>query len=163
MQLVSLIYTGSPRQGQLLHLREVRLCSNASGRRLWPESNATDFEEKSKNSGASGSTSFALHDYYDLRTDDIAFGSKECAGKSIDSAMAETMNSKRKWHIRSRIVSPQERHLSTNVLKKINETCAAMLLPKLLVETAAMLYRNFESNYEAKGRSIACMAAAATI
>lgn len=121
------------------------------------ESNATDFEEKSKNTRASGSTSFALHDY-GLRTE-IAYGSKDYAGKAIDYQMAETMNSIRKWHIRSRIVSPQERRLS-NVLTKINETCAAMLLPKLLVETSAVLYRNFESNCEAKGKSIACMAAA---
>jgi transcription initiation factor TFIIB len=56
-------------------------------------------------------------------------------------------------------VSPQERRLS-NVLTKINETCAAMSLPKLLLETAAMLYRNYESRQEAKGKSIACMAAA---
>ncbi len=121
------------------------------------ESNATDFEEKSKNTRASGSTSFALHDY-GLRTE-IAYGSKDYAGKPIDYQMAETMNSIRKWHIRSRIVSPQERRLS-NVLTKINETCAAMSLPKLLVETSAVLYRNFESNCEAKGKSIACMAAA---
>jgi transcription initiation factor TFIIB len=83
------------------------------------ESNATDFEEKSKNTRASGSTSFALHDY-GLRTE-IAYGSKDYAGKSIDYQMVETMNSIRKWHIRSRIVSPQERRLS-NVLTKINET-----------------------------------------
>ena len=121
------------------------------------ESNSTDFEEKSKNTRASGSTSFALHDY-GLRTE-IAYGSKDYAGKSIDSQMVETMNSIRKWHVRSRIVSPQERRLS-NVLTKINETCAAMSLPKLLVETSAVLYRNFESNCEAKGKSIACMAAA---
>ncbi len=121
------------------------------------ESNATDFEEKSKNTRASGSTSFALHDY-GLRTE-IASGSKDYAGKSIDYQMAETMNNIRKWHVRSRIISPKERRLS-NVLTKINETCAAMSLPKLLVETAAVLYRNFESNYEAKGKSIACMAAA---
>ncbi|HEX2615880.1 MAG TPA: TFIIB-type zinc ribbon-containing protein [Nitrososphaera sp.] len=121
------------------------------------ESNSTDFEEKSKNTRASGSTSLALHDF-GLRTE-IASGSKDYAGKSIDYQMAETMNSIRKWHIRSRIVSPQERRLS-NVLTKINETCAAMSLPKLLIETSAMLYRNFESNYEAKGKSIACMAAA---
>ncbi|HVX03009.1 MAG TPA: TFIIB-type zinc ribbon-containing protein, partial [Nitrososphaera sp.] len=38
------------------------------------ESNATDFEEKTKNTRASGSTSFALHDY-GLRTE-IASGSK---------------------------------------------------------------------------------------
>jgi len=121
------------------------------------ESNATDFEEKSKNTRASGSTSFALHDY-GLRTE-IAYGSKDYAGKSIDYQMAETMNSIRKWHIRSRIVSPQERRLS-NVLTKINETCAALSLPKLLIETSAVLYRNFESRCEAKGKSIACMAAA---
>ena len=121
------------------------------------ESNATDFEEKSKNTRASGSTSFALHDY-GLRTE-IAYGSKDYSGKSIDHQMAETMNSIRKWHIRSRIISPQERRLS-NVLTKINETCAAMSLPKLLVETSAVLYRNFESSCEAKGKSIACMAAA---
>jgi transcription initiation factor TFIIB len=121
------------------------------------ESNATDFEEKSKNTRASGSTSFALHDY-GLRTE-IAFGTKDYAGKPIDYHMAETMNNVRKWHTRTRIFSPQQRRLS-NVLTKINETCAAMSLPKLLVETAAMLYRNFESNHEAKGKSIACMAAA---
>lgn len=121
------------------------------------ESNSTDFEEKSKNTRASGSTSFALHDY-GLRTE-IAFGSKDYAGKSIDYQMVEQMNSIRKWHIRSRIISPKERRLS-NVLTKINETCASMSLPKLIVETAAMLYRNFENKYEAKGKSIACMAAA---
>jgi transcription initiation factor TFIIB len=124
---------------------------------LGRESNATDFEEKSKNMRASGSTSFALHDY-GLRTE-IAYGSKDYAGKSIDHQVAETMNSIRKWHIRSRIVSPQERRLS-NVLTKINETCAALSLPKLLVETSAILYRNFETTCEAKGKSIACMAAA---
>ncbi len=124
---------------------------------LGRESNATDFEEKSKNARASGSTSLALHDF-GLRTE-IAYGSKDYAGKSIDYQMAETMNSIRKWHIRSRIVSPQERRLS-NVLTKINEACAVMSLPKLLVETSAMLYRNFEGNCEAKGKSIVCMAAA---
>src|SRR3954452_7939323 len=36
-----------------------------------------------------------------------------------------------------------------------------MALPKILVETAAMLYRNFENKNEAKGKSIACMGAAA--
>lgn len=121
------------------------------------ESNSTDYEEKAKNTRASGSTSFALHDY-GLRTE-IAYGTKDYAGKPIDYQMAETMNNVRKWHTRTRIFSPQQRRLS-NVLTKINETCSAMLLPKLIVETAAMLYRNFESNFEAKGKSISCMAAA---
>jgi transcription initiation factor TFIIB len=122
------------------------------------ECNGADFEKKIKNVRASGSTSFALHDY-GLRTE-IASGSKDYAGRAIDYQMAETMYNIRKWHLRSRIISAQDRRLS-NVLSKINEACAIMCLPKLLVETAAMLYRNFESNYKAKGKSIACMAAAA--
>ena len=73
--------------------------------------------------------------------------------------MAEQINNMRKWHSRIRVASPKERRLS-NVLSKINETCSALSLPKTLVETAAMLYRNFENKSEAKGKSIACMAAA---
>src|ERR1041384_334510 len=122
-----------------------------------PESHSTDFEEKTKNTRASGSTSFSLHDY-GLRTE-ICFGSKDYSGKSIDYEMAEQINNMRKWHSRIRVASPKERRLS-NVLSKINETCSALSLPKTLVETAAMLYRNFENKSEAKGKSIACMAAA---
>ena len=114
-------------------------------------------KKSQRNVRASGFTSFSLHDY-GLRTE-IGFGSKDYSGKSIEYEMAEQMNNMRKWHSRIRVASPKERRLS-NVLSKINETCSAMLLPKILVETAAMLYRNFENKNEAKGKSIACMAAA---
>ena len=122
-----------------------------------PESHSTDFKEKSRVTRASGSTSYSLHDY-GLRTE-IGFSSKDYSGKSIDYHMAEQMNNMRKWHSRIRVVSPKQRRLS-NVLSKINETCSSMLLPKTLVETAAMIYRNFENKSEAKGKSIRCMAAA---
>jgi transcription initiation factor TFIIB len=122
-----------------------------------PESHSTDFEEKTKNTRASGSTSLSLHDY-GLRTE-IALGSKDYSGKSIDYGMIEQMNNMRKWHSRIRVASPKERRLS-NVLSRINEICSAMSLPKTLVETAAMLYRNFENKSEAKGKSVICMAAA---
>ena len=92
-----------------------------------PESHSTDFEEKTKNTRASGSTSFSLHDY-GLRTE-IGFGSKDYSGKSIDYDMVEQINNMRKWHSRIRVASPKERRLS-NVLSKINETCSAMSLPK---------------------------------
>src|SRR6266496_5902851 len=122
-----------------------------------PENNSSDFEERSKNTRASGYTSLSLHDY-GLRTE-IGFGSKDYSGKSIDCQMAEQLNNMRKWHSRIRVASPKQRRLS-NVLSKINETCSSMLLPKTLVETAAMIYRNFENKSEAKGKSIRCMAAA---
>src|SRR6476660_4911173 len=122
-----------------------------------PESHSTDFKEKSRVTRASGSTSYSLHDY-GLRTE-IGFSSKDYSGKSIDYHMAEQMNNMRKWHSRIRVASPKQRRLS-NVLSKINETCSSMLLPKTLVETAAMIYRNFENKSEANGKSIRCMAAA---
>ncbi|MDQ3903841.1 MAG: transcription factor IIB [Thermoproteota archaeon] len=122
-----------------------------------PESHSTDFEEKTRNTRASGFTSLSLHDY-GLRTE-IALGSKDYSGKSIDYEMMEKMNNMRKWHSRIRVASPKERRLS-NVLSKINEISSAMSLPKTLVETAAMLYRNFENKSEAKGKSVICMAAA---
>jgi transcription initiation factor TFIIB len=122
-----------------------------------PESHSTDFEEKTKHTRASGFTSLSLHDY-GLRTE-IALGSKDYSGKLIDYEMIEQMNNMRKWHSRIRVASPKERRLS-NVLSRINEISSAMSLPKTLVETAAMLYRNFENKSEAKGKSVICMAAA---
>ena len=122
-----------------------------------PESHATDLDEKMKTIRASGSTSYSLHDY-GLRTE-IGFTSKDYSGRSIDHQMAEQMNNMRRWHSRIRVASTKERRLS-NVLSKINEICSVMSLPKTLVETAAMLYRNYENKSEAKGKSIACIAAA---
>jgi transcription initiation factor TFIIB len=122
-----------------------------------PESHATEFDEKMKAMRASGFTSYSLHDY-GLRTE-IGFTAKDYSGKPIDYQMAEQINNMRRWHSRIRVSSTKERRLS-NVLSKINETCSAMSLPKTLVETAAMLYRNYENKSEAKGKSIACIAAA---
>lgn len=122
-----------------------------------PESHSFDSEEKSKNARASGYTSVSLHDY-GLRTE-IGLGSRDYNGKSIDHQIAEQMNSMRKWHSRIRVASPKERRLS-NVLSKINEICSVMSLSKAVMETAAILYRNYETMSEAKGKSITCIAAA---
>jgi transcription initiation factor TFIIB len=73
--------------------------------------------------------------------------------------MAEHLTSLRKWHSRIRVSSSKDRRLS-NVLSKITETCANLSLPKILIETAAMIYRNYEKNNEAKGKSVSCIAAA---
>lgn len=122
-----------------------------------PESHSFDSEEKSKNVRASGYTSISLHDF-GLRTE-IGIGTRDYSGKSINHQMAEQMNSMRRWHSRIRVASPKERRL-LNVLSKINEICSAMSLSKTVMETAAMLYRNFETMSEAKGKSITCIAAA---
>lgn len=122
-----------------------------------PEFFASDTEEKNKKLRASGHTSYSLHDY-GLRTE-IGFGTKDYSGKSISHNLTEQINTMRKWHSRIRVGSSKERRLS-NILTKINETCSMLMLPKSIIETAAILYRNFESKKEAKGKSISCMAAA---
>ncbi len=122
-----------------------------------PESLTKDLEEKNRISRASGALSFSQHDY-GLRTE-IGSGLKDYGGKAINSQMAEHLTSLRKWHSRIRVSSSKDRRLS-NVLSKITETCANLSLPKILIETAAMIYRNYEKNNEAKGKSVSCIAAA---
>ena len=121
------------------------------------ESISSDFEDRMKNARTGSPMSYSLHDL-GLRTE-IAYSFKDFSGKPLDSAVAEQMQGVRKWHSRIRVSSPKERRLS-NVLAKINETCASLNLPKLLVETASMIYRNYENQNTAKGKSVACMAAA---
>ncbi|HSF49544.1 MAG TPA: TFIIB-type zinc ribbon-containing protein [Nitrososphaeraceae archaeon] len=122
-----------------------------------PESIAKDFEEKNRNTRASGAMSFSQHDY-GLRTE-IGNASKDYGGKLINYTVAEQMTNIRKWHSRIRVSSSKERRLS-NVLSKISETCSNLSLPKILIETAAMIYRTYEKNNEAKGKSVSCIAAA---
>ena len=121
------------------------------------ESISSDFEGRMKNARTGSPMSYSLHDL-GLRTE-IAYSFKDFSGKPLDSTVAEQMQGVRKWHSRIRVSSPKERRLS-NVLAKINETCASLNLPKLLVETASMIYRNYENQNTAKGKSVACMAAA---
>lgn len=122
-----------------------------------PETNSSDLDERIKKTRASGCTSLSLHDY-GIRTE-IGLGSKDYSGRSIDCQMVEQLNNMRRWHSRIRVATPKQRRLS-NVLSKINEVCSALCFPKILVETSAMIFRNFENRSGAKGKSINSMAAA---
>ena len=122
-----------------------------------PESNSTDFEERNRNTRASGSTSLSLHDF-GLRTE-IGNSSRDYSGRALDYQNVELINRSRKWHSRLRVNSSKERRLS-NVLSKINEVCSVLSLRKTITETASMIYRNFENSNKAKGKSITCIASA---
>jgi transcription initiation factor TFIIB len=122
-----------------------------------PENNSTDFEERNRNTRASGSTSLSLHDF-GLRTE-IGNSSRDYSGRALDYQNIELINRSRKWHSRLRVNSSKERRLS-NVLSKINEVCSVLCLRKTITETASMIYRNFESSNKAKGKSITCIASA---
>lgn len=122
-----------------------------------PESRAANPEEKMKSARATGQTTYSQHDL-GIRTE-IAVGSRDFSGKTISSDMALQMYNLRKWQTRIRVASPRERRLA-NILAKIGETCQSLALPRNVVETASMIYRNFEGQAEAKGKSVACMSAA---
>lgn len=122
-----------------------------------PESRATNLEEKMKLARATGQTTYSQHDL-GIRTE-IAIGTKDFSGKTINIEVANQMYNLRKWQTRIRVASPRERRLA-NILSKIGETCQALSLSRNVLETASMVYRNFEGQYEAKGKSVACMSAA---
>ena len=122
-----------------------------------PESRATNLEDKMKSARATGQTTYSQHDL-GIRTE-IALGTKDFSGKTISSDIANQMYNLRKWQTRIRVASPRERRLA-NILSKIGETCQSLSLPKNVTESASMIYRNFEGQAEAKGKSVACMSAA---
>jgi len=122
-----------------------------------PESRATNLEEKMKLARATGQTTYSQHDL-GIRTE-IALGTKDFSGKTINSEVANQMYNLRKWQTRIRVSSPRERRLA-NILSKIGETCQSLSLSRNVIESASMIYRNFEGQFEAKGKSVACMSAA---
>jgi len=124
---------------------------------LLPESIAREPEERLKSSRSGGHTSYAYHDL-GISTE-ISYVNKDFTGKSISSSMIDQIASIRRWHTRLRVSSGRDRRLR-NILIKINEICSILSLPSIVCETASILYRNFENKSKAKGRSIACMAAA---
>ncbi|TLX75430.1 MAG: transcription factor IIB [Thaumarchaeota archaeon] len=122
-----------------------------------PESRATNLEDKMKLARATGQTTYSQHDL-GIRTE-IAIGTKDFSGKTINSEVANQMYNLRKWQTRIRVSSPRERRLA-NILSKIGETCQTLSLSRNVIESASMIYRNFEGQFDAKGKSVACMSAA---
>jgi len=122
-----------------------------------PESRATNLEDKMKLARATGQTTYSQHDL-GIRTE-IAIGTKDFSGKTINVEVANQMYNLRKWQTRIRVSSPRERRLA-NILSKIGETCQSLSLSRNVIESASMIYRNFEGRFEAKGKSVACMSAA---
>lgn len=122
-----------------------------------PESRATNLEDKMKLARATGQTTYSQHDL-GIRTE-IALGTKDYSGKTINSEVANQMYNLRKWQTRIRVSSPRERRLA-NILSKIGETCQSLSLSRNVIESASMIYRNFEGQFEAKGKSVSCMSAA---
>jgi len=122
-----------------------------------PESKSSDLEERMKLARATGQTTYSQHDLG--ITTEISISNKDFSGKSINSQVANQMHNLRKWQQRVRISSPRERRLA-NVLAKIGETCKTLTLPKNVIETSSMIYRNLDGKVDVKGKSVASISAA---
>jgi transcription initiation factor TFIIB len=122
-----------------------------------PETTSSNLEDKMKLARATGQTTYSQHDLG--ITTDISISTKDFSGKSINSQVANQMNNLRKWQQRVRVSSPRERRLS-NVLSKIGDTCKSLGLPKNVLETSSMIYRNLDGKIDVKGKSVASITAA---
>ena len=122
-----------------------------------PESKSSSLEDKMKLARATGQTTYSQHDL-GIATE-ISITSKDFSGKSINSEVANQMHNLRKWQQRVRVSSPRERRLA-NVLTKIGETCQNSSLPKNVLETASMIYRNLDGKVDVKGKSVASISVA---
>lgn len=122
-----------------------------------PESKSSSLEDKMKLARATGQTTYSQHDL-GIATE-ISITTKDFSGKSINSEVANQMHNLRKWQQRVRVSSPRERRLA-NVLTKIGETCQSSSLPKNVLETASMIYRNLDGKVDVKGKSVASISVA---
>ena len=122
-----------------------------------PESKGSSLEEKMKLARATGQTTYSQHDLG--ITTEIAIGTKDFSGKTINSNVANQMHNLRKWQQRVRVSSPRERRL-VNVLTKIGEICQNISLSKNVLETASIIYRNLDERIDVKGKSVASISAA---
>jgi len=122
-----------------------------------PESKGASLEEKMKLARATGQTTYSQHDLG--ITTEIAIGTKDFSGKTINSNVANQMHNLRKWQQRVRVSSPRERRLA-NVLTKIGEICQNTSLSKNVLETASIIYRNLDEKVDVKGKSVASISAA---
>ena len=107
---------------------------------------------------ATGQTTYSQHDLG--ITTEISISTKDFQWKiNLNSQVVNQMHNLRKWQQRVRVSSPRERRLS-NVLSKIGETCKILALPKNVLETASIIYRNLDGKVEVKGKSVVSISAA---
>ena len=71
-----------------------------------PETKSSSLEEKMKLARATGQTTYSQHDLG--ITTEIAIGTKDFSGKSINSQVANQMHNLRKWQQRVRVSTPRE-------------------------------------------------------
>jgi len=90
----------------------------------------------------------------------IDWRNKDASGNSLTSTTRAAMYRMRKWHIRSRIHSSQDRNLSI-AMSEMHRLASQLGIPRDVRETAALVYRKSLMKRIVRGRSIESVVAAA--
>jgi transcription initiation factor TFIIB len=123
-----------------------------------PEWRAFDSEQREKRARTGSPMTYTIHDK-GLSTA-IDWRNRDSYGKSIPTRNRAQLYRLRKWQRRVRISDSTERNLAT-ALSSLDRMASSMGLPRIVRETAAMIYRKAALQKLVRGRSIEGVAAAA--
>jgi len=123
-----------------------------------PEWRAFDGEQREKRERVGAPMTYTLHDK-GLSTE-IDWSNKDTYGKAIPNRNRAQLYRLRKWQRRVRIADATERNLAV-ALSHLDRLSSSMSLPRMVRETAAMIYRKSVIKNIIRGRSIEGITAAA--
>lgn len=115
------------------------------------ESTGYDRDDKLRLARATGFNTYAQHDLG--VTTDIDPYQKDFSGRSIDRRIASQMSNLRHWQKRIRVASPEEKR-RVSALTLMGNASTSLGLPKTVLETASLLYRNIDGQINIKGKSV---------
>ena len=123
-----------------------------------PEWRAFDSDQREKRARVGAPMTYTIHDK-GLSTM-ISWKNRDSYGKSIPTRNRAQLYRLRKWQRRIRISNSTERNLAT-ALFELDRMASGMVLPRIVRERAAMIYRRAVLNNLVRGRSVNGVAAAA--
>jgi len=123
-----------------------------------PEWRAFDSDQRDKRERVGAPMTYTIHDK-GLSTE-IAWGNKDSYGKTIPTRNRAQLYRLRKWQHRIRIADATERNLAF-ALSNLDRLASSLGLPRMVRETAAMIYRKAALKNLIRGRSIEGVSAAA--
>jgi len=122
-----------------------------------PEWRAFDSEQREKRSRTGSPMTYMIHDK-GLSTM-ISWKNRDSYGKSIPTRNRAQLFRLRKWQRRIRISNATERNLAS-ALSSLDRMASGMNLPRIVRETAAMIYRKAALKNLIRGRSVESVTAA---
>jgi len=123
-----------------------------------PEWRAFDSDQQEKKARTGSPMTYTIHDK-GLSTM-VGWGNRDSYGKSIPTRNRAQLYRLRKWERRIRIADSTERNLAI-ALSNLDRMASGMSLPRMVRETAAMIYRKAAFKKLVRGRSIGGVTAAA--